>query len=107
MSDFSIELKQLIKLGHPYLPFTGRELLTVDYLKSSVWNKALQKHLVTTDTSSIASTIPAIKGHMAIDNECRLSCWAPNYIEKTGVGITQAMHRVSGQSEFLECKETS
>lgn len=70
VSDFGVEIGHLVALVHPYLPTTERDLLTIEYLMRSPGNK----HLLTADTSIVASTVHAIESYLAIENAGRLAC---------------------------------
>lgn len=74
MCDFAIEIGHLVKLGHPYLPVSERGSLAVEHLVRNLYNKQLQKHQLTADTSSISSSVLAIRSYMVIDNSGKSAC---------------------------------
>lgn len=76
ISDFAMEIGHLAKQAHLCLPIAEQDLHTIGYLVRILGSKALQKHLVTANTSTIASTVLAIEGYLAIDNAGRPACKA-------------------------------
>lgn len=74
MPDLAIELRNLMSLRHPSIALGERELLAIDYLIHAMNNATLQRHLLTADTTTIASTVQSIEEYLAVGNIDQLAC---------------------------------
>lgn len=73
--DLNVEIGCLVWLAHPHSPAGNSARLVVNYLISKD-NRAIQQHLLTVDTSTVAGMIHAIKEYLAIGNSDQPTCKA-------------------------------
>lgn len=52
--DLAIEIGRLVGLAHSYILTGDRDQLVGDYLVSSMHSRAIQRHLLTIDTTTVA-----------------------------------------------------
>lgn len=98
--DLALEIKGLVGLAHPTMSEREREQMAIDHLIRSLDNKALQRHLLTADTSTLAQAQVAIEEYLSVGGTDRAVVRTVEETEPTTqlVDLTKAMVT---QSEIL------
>lgn len=73
MHDLAIDIRKLVSVAHSNIPIGDREQMVINYLIHNVYNLAIQRHLLSVDTSTVPNPMLAIDEYLATgvqDKQC-------------------------------------